>query len=44
MQADFPEPVTRISTDLCDAKKLNWSEAAAWDELADYYSRLMATR
>ena len=43
-QADFPEPHTRINTDLCDAKDLNWNETTAWDELADYYSRLMGAR
>ena len=40
-QADFPEPYTRINTDLCDAKMLNWNETTAWDDLAEYYSRLM---
>jgi UDP-glucose 4-epimerase len=43
-QVDFSEPRTRINTDLCDAKKLNWNETTAWNELADYYSRLMGAR
>jgi nucleoside-diphosphate-sugar epimerase len=43
-QAHFQEPHTRINTDLSDAKKLNWNETTAWDELADYYSRRMGAR
>jgi UDP-glucose 4-epimerase len=41
VQSDFSEPRIRINTDVPDAKALNWNEAAAWDELADYYTRLM---
>ena len=40
-QSDFSEPRIRINTDVADTKALDWSEKAAWDELADYYTRLM---
>jgi UDP-glucose 4-epimerase len=40
-QSDFSEPPIRVNTDPPDAKALNWDEKAAWDELADYYTRLM---
>jgi UDP-glucose 4-epimerase len=43
-QTDFSEPRTRINTDSCDAKRFNWDEASAWDDLANYYTRLMAKR
>jgi nucleoside-diphosphate-sugar epimerase len=36
-QTEFPEPRVRINTDIPDAGGLGWSEAQAWDELADYY-------
>lgn len=36
-QTDFPEPVVRINTDRVDVD--DWSEPAAWDELASYYER-----
>jgi len=38
-QVEFPEPRVRINTDPVDGGALGWSEAAAWDELADYYRR-----
>jgi hypothetical protein len=44
IQTDFSEPLIRINTDVPDRKSLDWSESAAWDELADYYARLMRTR
>jgi UDP-glucose 4-epimerase len=44
MQTDFPEPLTRINKDRCDVQKLNWSEAVAWDGLAEYYTGLMTAR
>jgi len=40
-QSDFSEPRIRINTDVADTKALGWSEKTAWDELADYYTRLM---
>ena len=42
-QKEFPEPHIRINTDSF-AIKLGWNEAAAWDELAAYYSQLMTKR
>jgi UDP-glucose 4-epimerase len=36
-QTEFPEPRVRINTDPPDLA--NWSEAAAWDAIADYYMR-----
>ncbi len=41
-QTDFSEPYTRINIEPCDVKRLNWDETTAWDELADYYRRLLA--
>ena len=43
-QVDFPEPKTRINTDACDAKRLNWNETVAWDEFADYYLEMLGKR
>jgi UDP-glucose 4-epimerase len=40
-QSEFSEPRIRINTDVADSKTLNWSEKAAWDELANYYMRFM---
>jgi UDP-glucose 4-epimerase len=40
-QSDFAEPLIRVNTDPPDTRALNWDENAAWDELADYYARLM---
>jgi nucleoside-diphosphate-sugar epimerase len=36
-QSEFPEPMTRIGTDVPDAAALGWSESAAWDAFAEYY-------
>ena len=44
IQTDFSEPYVRINTDRFDGKQLNWTEMAAWDELASYYRQLMAAR
>jgi UDP-glucose 4-epimerase len=38
MQTDFSEPPVRINTDLVDVKKLEWSEAQAWDEFVAFYA------
>ena len=40
-QTDFSEPMVRINTDILDATALGWNENAAWDELAEYYGKLM---
>ena len=37
-QTDFSEPLVRINTDPVDFKRLGWSEASAWDEVAAYYA------
>jgi nucleoside-diphosphate-sugar epimerase len=37
VQTEFSEPLIRINTDPANATELQWDEAAAWDELADYY-------
>lgn len=42
-QKEFPEPRVRINIDLLDPDLLQWSEKAAWDELAAYYQRLYHT-
>ena len=42
-QVDFPEPRVRINTDPPDADALGWDESAAWDEMAHYYQRSVAT-
>lgn len=36
-QSDFPEPRVRTNTEALDGRRLGWDEAAAWDELAEYY-------
>lgn len=36
-QSEFPEPQVRINTDVIEATRVRWDEAAAWNELADYY-------
>jgi len=41
-QTVFREPRVRINTDEPDVKILNWDESIAWDEMANYYSMLMA--
>jgi nucleoside-diphosphate-sugar epimerase len=38
-QTQFSEPRVRINTDQPDVKALAWNEAAAWDELAEYYQQ-----
>jgi UDP-glucose 4-epimerase len=43
-QANFSEPHIRINTDPCDPKASNWDEETAWNDLAEYYSRLMVKR
>lgn len=40
LQKEFPEPKVRINIDLLDSEQLNWSEEAAWDELAVYYQTI----
>ena len=37
-QTDFSEPLVRINTDPVNSKRLGWSEASAWDEVAAYYA------
>ena len=39
-QLDFPEPRVRINTEPAEAVVVGWDEAAAWDEMAQYYQRL----
>jgi len=36
-QSEFGEPMVRINTDRIDGAAHGWSEAAAWDALADFY-------
>ncbi len=36
-QHEFPQPRTRVNTDIPDIERLTWSETDAWDELARYY-------
>jgi UDP-glucose 4-epimerase len=36
-QTDFSEPLARINTHPIDAAALGWSEATAWDSIAEYY-------
>jgi UDP-glucose 4-epimerase len=40
-QTEFSEPRIRINTDVADTGILDWSEMAAWDEVANYYTELM---
>jgi UDP-glucose 4-epimerase len=41
LQTEFSEPRVRINADVADIGTLDWSEVAAWDELANYYTELM---
>jgi UDP-glucose 4-epimerase len=36
-QTDFSEPLMRVNTHPVDTAALGWSEAAAWDSIAQYY-------
>jgi nucleoside-diphosphate-sugar epimerase/SAM-dependent methyltransferase len=36
-QSDFSEPLARVNSDTIDPIDYDWSEAAAWDGLADYW-------
>jgi UDP-glucose 4-epimerase len=40
-QTEFSEPRIRINTDVADTGTLDWSEMAAWDEVANYYTELL---
>jgi UDP-glucose 4-epimerase len=42
-QTSFPEPRVRINTDAPDIGRGRWDEAAAWDELAQYYREALGT-
>jgi UDP-glucose 4-epimerase len=44
VQTDFSEPMVRINTDLVDATRLGWNEAASWDDIAAYYSQQLPLR
>jgi UDP-glucose 4-epimerase len=39
-QTDFSEPFVRINSHVIDAEALGWSEADAWDGIAEYYQNL----
>ncbi|MGH7864641.1 MAG: NAD-dependent epimerase/dehydratase family protein, partial [Candidatus Binataceae bacterium] len=43
-QIDFQEPRVRINTDLIDGRTLDWDEARAWDEIAEYYKSLFRSK
>ena len=43
-QTDFSEPLVRTNTDRPDEAALGWNEKTAWDDMADYYLRLMGDR
>jgi hypothetical protein len=43
-QTVFDEPMERSNTDVVDVAKLGWNESAAWDELAEYYLRMLGAR
>lgn len=38
-QVEFIEPRSRFNTDRINPSELDWSESAAWDELAEYYQK-----
>jgi len=42
-QTEFTEPRIRINTDPLDVDRLSWNEAHAWDELAEYYQKALAS-
>jgi UDP-glucose 4-epimerase len=37
-QTDFSEPMTPVNMDPTSGAEFGWSESAAWDKLAEYYS------
>ncbi|MEQ9004299.1 MAG: NAD-dependent epimerase/dehydratase family protein, partial [Pseudomonadales bacterium] len=37
LQTEFPEPRMRVNTDPLNGAAMGWSEASAWDAIADYY-------
>src|SRR6056297_2115884 len=39
-QTEFPEPRSRINTDILDAGAFDWDESIAWAEIADYYKAI----
>lgn len=39
-QTEFDEPAIRINSDLIATICKDWAEAAAWDEVAEYYRRI----
>lgn len=41
-QSEFAEPRIRVNTDMPATDQLGWSEARAWDEVAEYYQRQFA--
>ena len=43
-QVDFQEPRVRINTDLIDGQPMDWDEARAWDEIAEYYRGLFGSK
>ena len=43
-QTEFAEPRIRINTDPVDGDRLGWDETRAWDELAEYYKRLLTDK
>jgi UDP-glucose 4-epimerase len=41
-QTEFPEARVRINTDLIDGASWGWDEADAWNEIAQYYDKLLS--
>jgi nucleoside-diphosphate-sugar epimerase len=44
VQTQFTEPRVRINTDLPNAVAMGWGESAAWDEVAEYYKSIYASK
>lgn len=43
-QVDFEEPRVRINTDVIDGQVVDWDEAHAWNEMADYYENVFCAK
>ena len=43
-QVDFHEPRVRINTDVIASHTLDWDEAKAWDDIAEYYTDLLQSK
>jgi UDP-glucose 4-epimerase len=38
VQTEFPEPISRVNTEMIDVRRYSWVESEGWDRLAAFYS------